>query len=112
MCLSASNAGGGTSSAGKRQRHAIMLRSLASRGPTRSHAHRFAHCHGYRAINHFQRYPSVSQFKSYSTDTGGNVGNDQPSAEPTVIPAVEEPKRKTASFFISNVLPIQVGKFE
>lgn len=89
-----------------------MLRSLARRGLTGSHAHRLAHRHGYRAIDVSSlRDLSASPFKSYSTDSGNN-GNDQPSAESTVIPAAEEPRRKTASFFISNVLPIQVGKFE
>ncbi|GHJ88128.1 hypothetical protein NliqN6_4530 [Naganishia liquefaciens] len=90
-----------------------MLRSLACRALARPHALRSRPWREQGVINvSAQRHLPISKSRWYSTETS-NVGNDQPPAEsPPPIPGVEEPKRKTASFFISNVLPIQVGKFD
>lgn len=66
--------------------NAIMLRSFG-KGLGAGHGA------AYRSL---ARQPIV--FKQYSVESG-----------PT---AVEGVKRQTASFYISNVLPIQVGKFE
>lgn len=100
-------------------RHAIMLRSLACRGLAGSHAHRLRYRTAYRAIDLQAPRGSLvsSRLKWYSTESG-SIGDNQ-SSESTPAQAstsetkpVEEIKRKTASFYISNVLPIQVGKFE
>ncbi|KAJ9121916.1 hypothetical protein QFC24_004498 [Naganishia onofrii] len=92
-----------------------MLRSMASRAP----ALRPQYGAAFRRIPNRPtwseiRRPSIlstQQRKWYTLDASTSPAAI-PSESPATSPPIEEAARKTGSFYISNVLPVQLGKFD